>query len=105
MDIHQAIKNSPRAIVLGFTGFILNVLVTAFLCKFLLGWRLMNGLLLGSIVGGSSSIIVVALTRKLGIGGKTEIILSLNQFLPMSCAQWALSLPLTLFSRRKSVFK
>jgi cell volume regulation protein A len=39
MDIRQAIKNSPRAIVLGFTGFILNVLVTTLLCKFLLGWR------------------------------------------------------------------
>jgi potassium/hydrogen antiporter len=81
MDIRQAIKNSPRAIVLGFTGFILNVLVTALLCKFLLGWRLMNGLLLGSIVGGSSSIIVVALTRKLGIGGKTETILSIESIL------------------------
>jgi Na+:H+ antiporter len=81
MDIHQAIKNSPRAIVLGFTGFLLNVLVTALLCKFLLGWRLMNGLLLGSILGGSSSIIVVALTRKLGIGGKTETILSLESIL------------------------
>jgi potassium/hydrogen antiporter len=81
MNIRQAIKNSPRAIVLGFTGFLLNVLVTALLCKFLLGWRLMNGLLLGSIVGGSSSIIVVALTRKLGIGGKTETILSLESIL------------------------
>jgi cell volume regulation protein A len=81
MDIRQAIKNSPRAIVLGLTGFILNVLVTALLCKFLLGWRLMNGLLLGSIVGGSSSIIVVALTRKLGIGGKTETILSIESIL------------------------
>ena len=81
MNIRQAIKNSPRALVLGFSGFILNVLVTALLCKFLLGWRLMNGLLLGSIVGGSSSIIVVALTRKLGIGGKTETILSLESIL------------------------
>jgi potassium/hydrogen antiporter len=81
MDIRQAIKNSPRALVLGFSGFILNVIVTASLCKFLLGWRLMNGLLLGSILGGSSSIIVIALTRKLGIGGKTETILSLESIL------------------------
>jgi potassium/hydrogen antiporter len=81
MDIRQAIKNSPRALVLGFSGFVLNVLVTALFCKYLLGWRLMNGLLLGSIVGGSSSIIVVALTRKLGIGGKTETILSLESIL------------------------
>ncbi len=81
MDIRQAIKNSPRALVLGVSGFLLNVLVTTLLCKYLLGWRLMNGLLLGSILGGSSSIIVVALTRKLGIGGKTETILSLESIL------------------------
>ena len=81
MNIRQAIKNSPRALILGVSGFILNVLVTALLCKFVLGWRLMNGLLLGSILGGSSSIIVVALTRKLGIGGKTETILSLESIL------------------------
>jgi cell volume regulation protein A len=81
MDIRQAIKNSPRALILGIAGFLLNVIVTALLCKFLFGWRLMNGLLLGSILGGSSSIIVVALTRKLGIGGKTETILSLESIL------------------------
>jgi potassium/hydrogen antiporter len=81
MNISQAIKNSPRALVLGISGFLLNVLVTALLCKFLLGWRLMNGLLLGSILGGSSSIIVVALSRKLGIDQKTETILSLESIL------------------------
>jgi cell volume regulation protein A len=81
MDIRQAVKNSPRALILGIVGFLLNVLVTALLCKFLFDWRLMNGLLLGSILGGSSSIIVVALTRKLGIGGKTETILSLESIL------------------------
>ena len=81
MNISQAIKNSPRALVLGISGFLLNVLVTTLLCKFLLGWRLMNGLLLGSILGGSSSIIVVALSRKLGIGQKTETILSLESIL------------------------
>ncbi len=81
MDIRLAFKNSPRALLLGVSGFLLNVLVTALLCKFLLSWRLMNGLLLGSILGGSSSIIVVALSRKLGIGGKTETILSLESIL------------------------
>jgi potassium/hydrogen antiporter len=81
MDIRQAIKNSPRALMLGIIGFLLNVIVTALLCKFIFGWRLMNGLLLGSILGGSSSIIVVALTRKLGIGGKTETVLSLESIL------------------------
>jgi cell volume regulation protein A len=81
MDIRAAIKNSPRALVLAITGWILNVLVTAFLCKYLLGWRLLNGLLLGSIVGGGSSIIVIALIRKLKVPEKIETVLSLESIL------------------------
>jgi cell volume regulation protein A len=81
MDIRAAVKNSPRALVLAITGWILNVLVTAFLCKYLLGWRLLNGLLLGSIVGGGSSIIVIALIRKLNVPEKIETVLSLESIL------------------------
>lgn len=81
MNIRQAIKNSPRALVLGIAGFLVNVLVTALLCKYILGWRLLNGLLLGSILGGGSSIIVIALARKLGVDEKTETVLSLESIL------------------------
>jgi cell volume regulation protein A len=81
MDIREAVKNSPRALVLAITGWIINVLVTAALCKVLLGWRLLNGLLLGSIVGGGSSIIVIALIRKLKVTEKLETVLSLESIL------------------------
>jgi cell volume regulation protein A len=81
MDIREAVKNSPRALVLAITGWILNVLVTAAFCKVLLGWRLLNGLLLGSIVGGGSSIIVIALIRKLKVSEKIETVLSLESIL------------------------
>jgi cell volume regulation protein A len=81
MKIQEAMRNSPRALVLGFSGWIINVLVTALLCKYVLGWCLLNGLLLGSIVGGGSSIIVIALARKLGVDSKTETILSLESIL------------------------
>ncbi len=81
MDIREAVKNSPRALILAITGWILNVLVTAGLTKYLLGWRLLNGLLLGSIVGGGSSIIVIALIRKLKVTEKIETVLSLESIL------------------------
>ncbi len=81
LNIQQAIENSPRALVLGIAGFILNVVVTAMLCKYILGWRLLNGLLLGSILGGGSSIIVIALARKIGVDKKTETVLSLESIL------------------------
>jgi cell volume regulation protein A len=81
MNIREAVKNSPRALVLALSGFTLNVFVTAALCKVLLGWRLLNGLLLGSIVGGGSSIIVIALIRKLKVTEEIETVLSLESIL------------------------
>lgn len=81
MDIREAVRNSPRALVLAITGFTLNVVVTTAICKYLLGWRLLNGLLLGSIVGGGSSIIVIALIRKLKVTEKIETVLSLESIL------------------------
>lgn len=81
MNIEEAIKNSPRALFMAVFGFILNVLITAILCKYLLGWRLLNGLLMGSIVGGGSSLIVIALTRKIGVKEEVETLLSLESIL------------------------
>jgi cell volume regulation protein A len=81
MNIADAVKNSPRALIMASLGWTLNVLITAGLCKFLLGWRLLNGLLLGSIVGGGSSLIVIALTRKIGVNEEVETLLSLESIL------------------------
>lgn len=81
MKISEAVKNSPRALIMALMGWTLNVLITAALCKVFLGWRLLNGLLLGSIVGGGSSLIVIALTRKLGVNEEVETLLSLESIL------------------------
>lgn len=81
MNIEEAIKNSPRALIMASLGWVLNVFITAILCKYLLGWRLLNGLLMGSIVGGGSSLIVIALTRKLGVKEEVETLLSLESIL------------------------
>jgi len=81
MNIYEAVKNSPRALVLAISGWILNVLVTTALCKVLLGWRLLDGLLLGSIIGGGSSIIVIALIRKVKTTKEVETVLSLESIL------------------------
>ena len=81
MNIKEAITNSPRALMLGLVGWIINVVATALLCTNILGWSLLNGVLLGTIVGGGSSIIVIALARKIGVDGKTETTLSLESIL------------------------
>ena len=81
MNINDAVRNSPRAIIMASLGWILNVILSAALCKWILGWRLLNGLLLGSIVGGGSSLIVIALTRKIGVDEKVETLLSLESIM------------------------
>ena len=81
MNIREALASSPRATVLAVLGWGFNVLATSGLCKLLLGWRFLDGLLLGSIIGGSSSIIVVALIRKLKVGEKIETTLSIESVL------------------------
>ncbi len=81
MNIREAVASSPRATVLAVLGWGLNVLATTGLCKLLLGWRFLDGLLLGSIIGGSSSIIVVALIRKLKVSEKIETTLSIESVL------------------------
>ncbi|MCW4031492.1 MAG: cation:proton antiporter, partial [Candidatus Bathyarchaeota archaeon] len=81
MDIREAVRNSPRALILAITGWILNVLVTTVFAKLVLGWRLLDGLLLGSIIGGGSSIIVIALIRKLKVDEKIETVLCLESIL------------------------
>jgi cell volume regulation protein A len=81
MSIYEAVKSSSRALVLAISGWILNVLLTTALCKVLLGWRLLDGLLMGSIIGGGSSIIVIALIRKVKTTKEVETVLSLESIL------------------------
>jgi potassium/hydrogen antiporter len=81
MNIKDTFRHSLRALLLSILTWLLSVLVVAVLCKFLLDWRWLNGLLLGSIVGGTSSVVVLSLLRKIKNAGKSEVILSLESIL------------------------
>jgi len=67
LNLRQTIRQSPRAILLATLGFILSVAATAFFARLTLGFSWSEGLLLGSILGGSSSIVVVSLAQKIGV--------------------------------------
>jgi cell volume regulation protein A len=77
LDIQKAVGQAPRAIVLAVTGFILTTAAVALFSKYFLGWRLLQGILLGSMLGGSSSVVVIALVNRLGFSekGTTTLIL------------------------------
>jgi len=78
MNIHQVISESPRAILLAVLGFLSSLLIIAAFMTYLVGVPLLYGILFGSIFGGSSSIVVVSLARKINVSEKCSTILTLE---------------------------
>ena len=78
MNIRQVISESPRAILLSVLGFFSSLLITAAFMTYLVGVPLLYGILFGSIFGGSSSIVVVSLARKINVSEKCSTILTLE---------------------------
>jgi cell volume regulation protein A len=77
LDIQKAVAQAPRAIVLAVFGFAISAAAVAIFAKYFLGWPYLAGALLGSMVGGSSSVVVIALVPRLGLSDrcKTTLIL------------------------------
>ncbi|MFH0835074.1 MAG: cation:proton antiporter, partial [Candidatus Micrarchaeota archaeon] len=61
--------------------FVLSCALTAALLHFAFGWRLLYALIMGAIIGGSSSNIVVPILSRLGASEGTKTILSLESVL------------------------
>ncbi len=78
MDFRQAISDSPRAVLLSVLGFFFSLLITAAFMTYLVGVPLLYGILFGSILGGSSSIVVVSLARKINVSKKCSTVLTLE---------------------------
>lgn len=60
---------APEAILLATAGVIITALTTAFLCHFLLGWDILESLLMGSVVSSTdaASVFSILRTKKLGL--------------------------------------
>ncbi len=78
MNIRQVLSDSPRAVLLSVLGFFTSLLITTAFMTYLVGVPLLYGLLFGSIFGGSSSIVVVSLARKISVSEKCSTILTLE---------------------------
>lgn len=78
LDIRDVIKTAHYAVLLSIAGFITSVISVALVATYGLGWGLIESILLGTIVGGSSSIIVFGLVRRLPISDQTKSMLSLE---------------------------
>ncbi len=78
MNIHQVISESPRAILLAVLGFLSSLLIICAFMTYLVQVPLLYGILFGSIFGGSSSIVVVSLARKINVSEKCSTVLTLE---------------------------
>ncbi|HET7336355.1 MAG TPA: cation:proton antiporter, partial [Candidatus Nitrosotalea sp.] len=78
LDIKSIIKTAHFAALLAVVGFAISTISAAVIAVYGLGWHWGDGLLLGVMVGGSSSIVVFGLVRRLAISDEVKAMLSLE---------------------------
>jgi len=78
LDIRSIIKTAHFAALLAVAGFAISTISAAAIAVYGLGWHWIDGLLLGIMIGGSSSIVVFGLVRRLSISDETKAMLSLE---------------------------
>ena len=81
LDIKHVVKTAHFSFTLAIFGFILSVLIISVAAHYALGWLWLESILLGSIVGGSSSAIVFGLVRNIKISEKIKSMLSFESAL------------------------
>jgi len=83
MNIYRVFTESPRATILAVVGFGLSVAATTLFAALLVipDKPITYSMLLGTILGGSSSIVVISLASRIGVSEKCSTILSLESAL------------------------
>ena len=81
LDIKHVIRTAHFSSTLAILGFILSVAMISIAAHYALGWLWLESILLGSIVGGSSSAIVFGLVRNVKISDETKSMLSFESAL------------------------
>jgi len=81
LDLKQIVKTAHFSFTLAILGFILSVVIATIAVHYALDWSWLESILLGSIVGGSSSAIVFGLVRNIRISEETKNMLSFESAL------------------------
>ncbi len=93
LKFKDLVSGLPRASVISFSSFGLSVLLAALYGTFVLGLPFLHALLLGSIVGGTSAIVIMPLLKGINMGSKGKTMLSLESALTdVLCVVVALAL-------------
>ena len=81
LDLKQMVKTAHFSFTLAILGFILSVTIATLAVHYALDWSWLESILLGTIVGGSSSVIVFGLVRNIRISEETKNMLSFESAL------------------------
>ena len=81
LDIKHIVKTAHFSFTLAILGFVLSVVIISVATHYALGWLWLESILLASIVGGSSSVIVFGLVRNIKISEETKSMLSFESAL------------------------
>jgi cell volume regulation protein A len=88
LDIGSTLRSAPRATLLAFLGFAIAILVVALASMAAAAagvlppsWSWQHGLLLGAILGGSSSVVVMPAVLRAGVGPRVSALVSLESAL------------------------
>lgn len=81
LKFYKVIKELPEAT--GFTLFVfsLSSIFVMLIMNLIFNWNLLHALLLGTVIGGTSSAIVIPILSKLPVDDKTKILLTLESTL------------------------
>jgi cell volume regulation protein A len=77
IDIYQLLKGVPRGSILALSYFVLSTFVVTAV-TYVIGWPILRGMLLGTIVGGLSSTVIIPMTKSLELGQKTILMLTVE---------------------------
>jgi cell volume regulation protein A len=78
LNLYKVLEESPKALILGFLNVLISMAITTAYTSILLNWSLLHGLLLGIIVGGTSSSIILSFTQKLNASERVNTLLNLE---------------------------
>jgi len=81
LDIKNMIRTAHFAFALSLLGFVLSVVLVTLGAHYILDWGWLESILLGAIVGGSSSAIVFGLVRNIRISDDAKSMLSFESAL------------------------
>ncbi len=78
IDVFAVARAIPRSTLFTLLVFGLSVALVAAFCFLVLGWPVLHGILLGAVVGGTSSAIVIAMVEKARVTKETRSLLTVE---------------------------